>query len=121
MARFIHYHMDGQYSGPLLANESWEELESVRGKSCAENYEDNRRAQYFLEILPTDKNIADLGSRGVSLDKMEKSNWFIGPEWLQHDDEWPEQPTLARSTEVSNEEKPLREVVACAKEHRPEE
>ena len=70
---------------------------------------------------PTDKNIADLGSRGVSLDKMEKGNWFIGPEWLQHEDEWPEQPILARSTEVRKEERPLREVVACAKEHKPDE
>ena len=73
------------------------------------------------KYCPADKNIADLGSTGVSLDKMEKSNWFIGPEWLQHEDEWPEQPILARSTEVSNEEKPLREVVVCANEHRPEE
>ena len=73
------------------------------------------------KYCPTDKNIADLGSRGVSLDKMEKGNWFIGPEWLQHDDEWPEQPTLACSTEVSKEEKPLRVVVASVKEHKPDE
>ena len=52
---------------------------------------------------------------------MEKSNWFIGPEWLQHEDEWPEQPILARSTEVNKEEKPLSEVVACVKEHKPDE
>jgi hypothetical protein len=31
---------------------------------------------------PTDKNLADLGSRGASLDKMEKGNWFSGPDWL---------------------------------------
>lgn len=58
----------------------------------------------------TEKNIADLGSRGRSLDKMEKSNCLTGPEWLQYEDEWPEQPILARSIWVSEGEKPLREV-----------
>ena len=52
---------------------------------------------------------------------MEKGDWFTGPEWLQNEEKWPEQPTLARSTEASEEEKPLKEVVASAREHRPEE
>ena len=70
---------------------------------------------------PTDKNIADLGSRGASVDKMEKGDWFTGPEWLQHEEKRSEQPTLARSTEASEEEKSLKEVVASAKEHKPDE
>ena len=52
---------------------------------------------------------------------MEKGDWFTGPEWLQNEEKWPEQPTLARSTEASEEEKPLKEVVARTREHRPEE
>ena len=66
------------------------------------------------KYCPTDKNIADLGSRGASVDKLEKSDWFTAPEW-------PEQPTLARSTEASEEEKPLKEVLASASEHKPDE
>ncbi|XP_068690319.1 uncharacterized protein [Montipora foliosa] len=73
------------------------------------------------KYCPTDKNIADLGSRGASVDKMEKGDWFTGPEWLQHEEKWPEQPTLALSTEASEEEKPLKEVVASAREHKPDE
>ena len=30
----------------------------------------------------TDRNLADLGSRGASLEKMQKGQWFEGPEWL---------------------------------------
>ena len=51
---------------------------------------------------------------------MEKGDWFTGPEWLQHEEEWREQPTLARSMEASEEEKPLKEVVASAGEHKPD-
>ena len=73
------------------------------------------------KYCPTDKNIADLGSRGASVDKMEKGDWFSGPKWLQHKEKWPEQPTLSRSTEASEEEKPLKEIVASAGEHKPDE
>ena len=61
--------------------------------------------------------MADLGSRGASVDKIEKGDWFTGPEWLQHEGKWPEQSTLARSTEAREEEKPPKEVVASASEH----
>ena len=73
------------------------------------------------KYCPTDKNIADLGSRGASVDKMEKGDWFSGPKWLQHKEKWPEQPTLSRSTEASEEEKPLKQIVASAGEHKPDE
>ena len=62
-----------------------------------------------------------MGRRGASVDKMVKGDWFTGPEWLQHEERWPEQPTLARSTEASEEEKPLKKVVASASEHKPDE
>ena len=73
------------------------------------------------KYCPTDKNIADLGSRGASVDMLEKCDWFTAPGWLQHEEKWPEQPTLARSTEASEEEKPLKEVLASAREHKPDE
>ena len=52
---------------------------------------------------------------------MGKGDWFTGPEWLQHEEKWREQPTVARLTEASEEEKPLKEVVASAREHKPDE
>ena len=66
------------------------------------------------KYCPTDKNIADLRSRGASVDKMEEGVSFTGPEWLEHEEKWPEQPTLARLTGASEKEKPLKEVVASA-------
>jgi len=45
---------------------------------------------------------------------MEEGVWFTGPEWLEHEEKWPEQPTLARLTGASEEEKQLKEVVASA-------
>ena len=57
------------------------------------------------KYCPTDKNIADLGSRGASVNKLEKCDWFTAPEWLQHEEKWPEQPTLARSTEAREDER----------------
>ena len=39
-----------------------------------------------LKYCRTGKNIADLGSRGASLDKMEKGDWFTGPERLQREE-----------------------------------
>ena len=52
---------------------------------------------------PTNKNLADLGSRGASLEKMQKGQWFEGPEWLLHEEEWPEQPQLEKTKCVSEE------------------
>ena len=72
------------------------------------------------KYYPTDKNIVDLGSRDASVDKMAKGDWFTGPEWLRHEEKLAEQPT-ASSTEASEEEKSLKEVVASAREHKPDE
>jgi hypothetical protein len=40
----------------------------------------------------TEANLANLGSRGASLNKMEKGGWYEGPEWLLEQEKWPEQP-----------------------------
>ena len=58
---------------------------------------------------PNDKNLADSGSRGASIDKMQRGQWFEGPEWLINKDEWPVQPKLERTQSVSEEHKPEKE------------
>ena len=60
---------------------------------------------------PTDKNIADLGSRGATIDKLEREEWFTGPEWLLHEERWPEQPNLKSNTTTDAEHKPVKESV----------
>ena len=34
------------------------------------------------KYCPSDLNQADLGSRGATITKMERGNWFTGPDWL---------------------------------------
>ena len=55
---------------------------------------------------PTDLNIADLGSRGVCINKMEKGNWFTGPEWLLNESNFPMQPILKVTEKITEEERP---------------
>ena len=80
--------MDGQYSGThwlmnpgnnwkvFVANPVWKVATVTEKLNISWTY------------CPTDKNIADLGSRGASVDKMEKDGGFTGPEWLQREEKW---------------------------------
>ena len=69
----------------------------------------------------SEENIADPGSRGANLDKMEKAKWFDGPDWLLEESEWPDQPELKCTPKASEKEKPSREVVAYAGEEELDE
>ena len=70
---------------------------------------------------PTDRNLADLGSRGASIEKMQRGQWFEGPEWLLKEEEWPEQPELEKTKSVSEEHRPEREeTLYTAKKERDE-
>lgn len=69
----------------------------------------------------TDKNLADLGSRGASLEKMQKGQWFEGPEWLLHEEEWPEQPELEKTKSVSEEHRPEKEETLYSAKKEPDE
>ena len=41
-----------------------------------------KKFNIFWKYCSTDKNISGLGSRGASVDKMEKGDWFTGHEWF---------------------------------------
>jgi len=69
----------------------------------------------------TDKNLADLGSRGASLEKMQKGQWFEGPEWLLHEEEWLEQPELEKTKSVSEEHRPEKEETLYSAKKEPDE
>ena len=55
------------------------------------------------KYCPSELNLADLGSRGATIVKMERGNWFAGLDWLLDKRWWPEQPRL-NSTKETDEE-----------------
>ncbi len=88
---------------------SWKVFVANRVKKIAQITEEiGIRWKY----VPSEKNVADAGSRGATLDQMERKNWYDGPEWLLNEHDWPSQPVLQRSSTVTNEEKPIKEIVA---------
>ena len=44
---------------------------------------------------------------------MEKSDWYVEPEWLLQDENWPVQPEVqSSSSEVCEKRKPVKEIVS---------
>jgi hypothetical protein len=78
----------------------WKTFVSNRVKKIAEI---TNEVGIQWKYCPTASNLADLGSRGASLNKMEKGEWYEGPEWLLEEKYWPEQPNL-KSSEAQQEE-----------------
>ena len=73
------------------------------------------------KYCPTEKNLADLGSRGAGIHKMETGGWFTGPEWLFDEKQWPDQPDFECTKDVNNEPKPIKEENLYAKKHKLDE
>jgi hypothetical protein len=71
--------------------------------------------------VSSEKNVADAGSRGATLNQMENKDWFDGPEWLLNEHDWPSQSTLQRSSSVTDEAKPIKEIVAFVNENQQDE
>ena len=69
----------------------------------------------------SEKNVADAGSRGATLNQMENKDWYDGPEWLLNEHDWPSQPTLQRSSSVTDEAKRIKEIVAFINENQQDE
>ena len=66
-------------------------------------------------------NIADFGTRGASLDKMENGNWYEGPKWLLNESDWPYQPVLKSTSQVNEEAKKVTDVIAYISDRKPHE
>ena len=65
------------------------------------------------KYCPTKMNLADLGSRGASIDKLHNQEWFTGPEWLLNKENWPEQPELKKNQATHQEYKVTETVFLC--------
>ena len=46
--------------------------------------------------------------------KMERGNWFAGPDWLLDKRRWPEQPRLKSTKETDEESKVAQEAVCSS-------
>ena len=66
------------------------------------------------KYCPTEKNLADLGSRGASIDRTQKKGWFIGPDWILNEEEWAQQPELKQTPKATEEQKPQKDIVSYA-------
>ena len=72
------------------------------------------------KYCPTELNLADLGSRGATLAKMEKGGWYDGPDWLLSEEQWPVQPMLKKTQAAVDEQKLVTEVVSQVHESDPD-
>ena len=61
-------------------------------------------------------NLADLGSRGATIVKIERGNRSAGPDWLLDKRWWPEQPRLNSTKETDEESKLTQEAVLRTQE-----
>jgi len=43
-----------------------------------------------FRYIPSEENIADLPSRGTSVDILNQSKWWTGPDWLKNEQSWPQ-------------------------------
>ena len=56
-----------------------------------------KKMKINCKYCPSEKNLADLGSRGASIHKLEDKEWFSGPNWIMNE-EWPEQPETIKGS-----------------------
>ena len=68
------------------------------------------------KYCPSVLNLADLGSRGATIVKMERGNWFGGLDWLLDKRRWPEQPRLNSTKETDEASKVTQEAVLRTQE-----
>ena len=61
------------------------------------------------KYCPSEENLADLGSRGATIEELENREWFTGPEWLTDPRQWPKQPILESTKSVVEEQKQVME------------
>ena len=73
---------------------AWETFVSNRVREIAEITQEKGIEWRYC---PPDRNLADAGSRGVSLEKVQRIQWFEGSEWLLKEEEWPKQPKLEKN------------------------
>ncbi len=77
----------------------WKVFVSNRTRKIAEITEE---VSITWKYCPSEENLADLGSRGASIDKLEKGSWSNDPEWLTDSDKWPKQNRTLTHNIINN-------------------
>ena len=93
---------------------TWKAFVSNRVRKISKIIKDNT---VKWKHCPSEKNVADLGSRGASKEKLGNGNWYEGPCWLLDEENWPAQSVLKSSKKKSEEVKPMKETVPFIKEN----
>ena len=89
---------------------AWKVFVANRVKKMAEITDE---VNIVWKYCPTKMNLADLGSRGASIDKLESQECFAGPNWLLGEDKWPGQPELKKNRETHGEYKTTEPIFYC--------
>ena len=100
----------------LNPGKSWKVFVANRVRKMAQITDE---VEIQWKYCPTERNLADLGSRGASLSKMEENEWYTGPQWLLTKEDWPAQPNIKCTPRSQEEEKPLKDIVAYTREETP--
>ena len=100
----------------LNPGKSWKVFVANRVREMAQITE---QVKIQWRYCPTERNLADLGSRGASLSKMEENAWYEGPQRLLTREHWPPQPSIKCTPRSQEEEKPLKDIVAYTREETP--
>ena len=111
----INIWMDGMVALYWITNprRGWKVFVSNRVKKIAETA---GPVNITLKYCPSELNLADLGSRGATIVRMEKGNWFAGPDWLLDKRRWLEQPRLNSTKETDEDSKVTQEAVLRTQE-----
>ena len=67
------------------------------------------------KYVPTNQNLADIGSRGSPVRRLPEL-WWTGPTWLKEFPKWPVQPYIGPTAESQQECKTIPEVMAATVE-----
>ena len=111
----VNIWMDGMVALYWITNprRGWKVFVSNRVKKIAETA---GPVNITLKYCPSELNLADVGSRGSTIVRMEKGNWFAGPDWFLDKRRWPEQPRLNSTKETDEESKVTQEAVLRTQE-----
>ena len=111
----INIWMDGMVALYWITNlgRGWKVFVSNRVKKIAETA---GPVNITWKYCPSELNLADVASRGATIVRMEKGNWFAGPDWLLDKRRWLEQPRPNSTKETDEESKVTQEAVLQTQE-----
>ncbi|XP_065203854.1 uncharacterized protein LOC135833945 [Planococcus citri] len=102
---FVETSLEREISEKILWTDSqcamaWIQSPQVLPVFIEKRVNDIKQLVQNIKYVPGEQNVADIASRGGTLDEMKAVNWFNGPPWLNDEKLWPEQPVLGKNLPV---------------------